>query len=395
MKIIKVSDLKPGIKFTKPLMLDRENVFINANVVLTDGDISRLNKFGFTEVMTNGDLIEGGKTSSNQGWNDAPLSDPDKQALKDIHYNIIKTKDEFYRVYKDAFDSVQAFYKKVAEDKPSETNQIRQAAEQIVDYIKMNPNFSFLLLFYNVEGFYLYNQSVKATFYAVLIAAALEYSRPRLVDMAFSCLLADVGMAKIPPNISEKNGTLNEEEYKVIKKHPLFGYQVLTKTYKLKNSLATIALQHHEAYDGSGYPQKLRKQEIEEPTCIYTVADNFAALTSNRPWRRRFQPYDAMKTMISVTMNKFDLNLLRVFLNKISIYPVGSYVELSDGSIGQVLEANNAKMLRPSLVIVKDPEGNTPNTGIGENYINLVLENQIYITKGVDFNYGGGGSLSL
>jgi HD-GYP domain-containing protein (c-di-GMP phosphodiesterase class II) len=162
---------------------------------------------------------------------------------------------------------------------------------------------------------------------------------------------------------------------------------VLTKTYKIKNSLATIALQHHENYDGTGYPQKLRKQEIEEQACIYTIADNFCALTANRPWRRKFQPYDAMKTMISVTMNKFDLNLLRIFLNKISMYPVGSFVELSDGSIGQVLDANNAKMLRPSLVIVREADGMIPRAGA--NYTNLVLENQLYITKAIDYNITG------
>lgn len=388
MKIIKVSELKVGSKFTKPLYLDRDNIFINANVPITESDIAKLNKFGFQEVMTPGELIEEGSGSTTSvGWNDAPLSDPDKQHLKNIHFNILKHKEEFLRVYKEAFDTVQNFYRKVAEDKMTDISQIRYVAEQIVDHVKVNPNFSFLLLNYHLDGYYLYNQVVHATFYALLIAMGLEYSRPRLVDLAYSALLADVGMSKIPAYISEKNATLNEEEYKVVKKHPLFGYQVLTKTYKIKNSLATIALQHHENYDGTGYPQKLRKQEIEEQACIYTIADNFCALTANRPWRRKFQPYDAMKTMISVTMNKFDLNLLRVFLNRISMYPVGSYVELSDGSIAQVLDANNAKMLRPSLVIVRDSDGRVPRDG--GNYLNLVLENQIYITKAIDYNLTG------
>ena len=88
-----------------------------------------------------------------------------------------------------------------------------------------------------------------------------------------------------------------------------------------------------------------------------------------------------MKTMISVTMNKFDLNILRIFLNKFSIYPVGSFVELSDGSTAKVLEANNTKMLRPSIYIVKDASGNIPSV---EQYINLALENDITITKAVD-----------
>ena len=89
-------------------------------------------------------------------------------------------------------------------------------------------------------------------------------------------------------------------------------------------------------------------------------------------------PYDAMKMMISLTMNKFDLNILRIFLNKVSIYPVGSYVELSDGSKARVLESNNAKMLRPSLYLLQDPSGQKP---LEETYINLVNENELTIVK--------------
>jgi HD-GYP domain-containing protein (c-di-GMP phosphodiesterase class II) len=378
MKIIKISDLKVGTRYTKPLLLDRENIFLNEKIFITESDISRLTKFGFTEVITYGELVDEAAIKSSESTDDIH-----KLKLQSTHQIIMKHKEEFYKIYKESYDTIQSFYRKIAEDKQPELNVVRHAAEAIVDHVRVNPNVSYLLLFHHVEGYYLYNQIVRATFFSVIIAIAMDYSRPKLADLALSSLLGDVGMAKIPAYISEKNGTLNEEEYKVIKKHPLFGYQVLTKTFKLKNSLGAIALQHHENYDGSGYPQKLKKQEIDEQSCIFSIADNFSALISNRPWRRKFLPYDAMKTMISVTMHKFDLNILRIFLNKISMYPIGSYIELSNGSIGQVVDSNNAKMLRPSLIIIRDADGEVPRM---DTFLNLEIEQGIYITKAIEYN---------
>ncbi|HMZ57550.1 MAG TPA: HD domain-containing phosphohydrolase, partial [Leptospiraceae bacterium] len=323
MRIIKVSELQVGMRFSKPLLLDRDNIFINALVPISENDIARLSKFGFAEVMTLGEIVTE-EPKETQVFAGGTNEDPATAALRNSFHILQKNKDEFVRLYKDSFDAVQTLYRKVAEDKVIELNQIRSIAEQITDHVRANPNFSFMLLNYSLDGYYLYNQVVKATFYSLLIAMSMDYSRPKMVDLAMAGLLSDVGMSKIPGYISEKTATLNEEEYKVVKKHPLFGYQILTKNYKVKNSIALVALQHHENFDGTGYPQKMKKNEIEEASCIYSIADTFSALVSNRPWRRKFQPYEALKTMISVVMNRFDLNLLRMFLNKIAMYPVGS-----------------------------------------------------------------------
>lgn len=385
MRIIKVSELQVGMRFSKPLLLDRDNIFINALVPISENDITRLSKFGFAEVMTLGEIVTE-EPKESPVFAGGANEDPATAALRNSFHILQKNKDEFVRLYKDSFEAVQTLYRKVAEDKVIELNQIRSIAEQITDHVRANPNFSFMLLNYSLDGYYLYNQVVKATFYSLLIAMSMDYSRPKMVDLAMAGLLSDVGMSKIPGYISEKTATLNEEEYKVVKKHPLFGYQILTKNYKVKNNIALVALQHHENFDGTGYPQKMKKNEIEEASCIYSIADTFSALVSNRPWRRKFQPYEALKTMISVVMNRFDLNLLRMFLNKIAMYPVGSYVELSDGSIAQVLEANFSKMLRPGLIIVKEASGEITKK---ERFVNLLNDNTVYISKSIDGNLIG------
>ncbi|MCB1140694.1 MAG: HD-GYP domain-containing protein [Leptospiraceae bacterium] len=377
MKSLKVSDLVVGGRYSKPIYLDQESIFINANITITESDVQKLKKFGLTEVFTDGVLL--GKDESIV---DEPPSNPSQNKLYQLYKQTVKFKTDFQRTYNDVFLFVQNMYRKTSEDKSIEVAEIRSTAELILDHVKSNPNFLFFLLNHFEEGYYLYNQTVKSTFYAVSIGTILEYSRPKLLDLCMAGLVADIGMAKIPSTVSEKNGTLNEEEYKVIKKHPLIGYQILTKNIKLKGSLANIALQHHENYDGSGYPQRLKKSDVDEASYIYSIADNFSSMTSNRPWRRKFLPYDALKTMISVVMNKFDLKILRLFLSRISMYPIGSYVELSDGSIGQVLDSNQTQMLRPSLFIVRAHDGKIPKKN---QFINLVDDTQIYITKAVDF----------
>jgi HD-GYP domain-containing protein (c-di-GMP phosphodiesterase class II) len=305
-------------------------------------------------------------------------SNPNSAILKLLHSSTNKLKPEFENVYKYSYLAVKDFYTHVAEDEVCSTNDLRAASEKIYDFTCSCSNYPYLLLYHKEDGDYLYNHVVKSTFYSLLIASAMDYSKPLILELAFACLLADCGMSKISPSITKSTSKLSADEIIEVQKHPMLGYQYLTKSLKLRHNQAVIAYQHHENYDGTGYPSRSKKTEIEEISCIYTIADNFSALISDRPWRKAHMPYDAMKMMISVTMNKFDLNILRIFLNKVSIYPVGSYVELSNGSVAKVLESNNAKMLRPSLYLLQDPSGQKP---LEETYINLVNENELTIVK--------------
>lgn len=380
--MIKTSELKVGSKYTKPLYLDKESIFINANSIITEADITRLNKFGFKEVLTLGELIE---ESSNELVLDTeifPTTDRDFKLiqLKNVYIQIQKNIPGFEVIFKESFIVMQALYRKISEEKAFDINPVRDIADKMVDQVKTNSHLCFCLINHTPSGYYLYNQVIYATFFALLLGSLMEYSRPKMVELAISGLLADIGMAKIPSVISEKNSTLSDEEFKVIKKHPLFGYQILTKVLRLKNTLGLIALQHHENFDGTGYPQRIQKKEIDEFARIFTIADNFAAHILDRPWRKSLLPYEAMKNMISLNTNKYDLSFIRLFLNKIAMYPIGSWVELSDSSKAVVIDSNLNKPLRPSLMVVINANGIKLKDG---SFINLSEEDKIYITKAI------------
>ncbi len=379
MKTIQLKDLILGTKFSHPLYLPNKTLFLEALTPISQKHLDELKVIVPPEVFSEGFALQ--ESTGKPEANSSP-PDPHRAILKLLHTNTNKQKVVFDEVFRNSYLAVQEFYIHCAEDSLCSTNDIRIAAEKIYDFTIICPNFPFLLLEEREAGNYLYDHAVKSTFYAMLIASAMDYSKPRALELAFSSLIADCGMVKISSSITDSSNSLTAEEFIEVQKHPIIGYHYLTKTLKLRHNQAVIAYQHHENYDGSGYPTRSKKTEIEEVSCIYTIADNFSALVSDRPWRKAYIPYDAMKMMISTTMNKFDLNLLRIFLNKISIYPVGSYVELSDGSIARVLEANNAKMLRPSIYIVRDRSG---QKHVVDSYLNLVLENELTIVKAIDF----------
>ena len=383
MNKISVKDLKPGMAFSKTVYLDKDTVFVNANMQITEAEILKLRKFGIKEVQTKGEPVEVDRNSA--GSLDDILSTEDLHEeelfLKEIFDKTNKLKTEFTALYNETVENVKSIYTTVSVDKYIEINKVRDNIEKIVDHVRENPQFSYTLLGLPVTSYYLYNQVTFALFYSVLIGQLLEFSRPKLIDLGIAGFFADIGMTKIPPGISEKTSKLTDEELKVFVRHPLVGYQLITQKIKLKSSLAFVSLHHHENFNGTGYPQKIKGKDIDQMARIYTIADNFSALVNNRPWRKKSLPYEVMKGMISTDVNKFDLNIIRPFLAVMSMYPVGSCAELSDGRIGLVIASSQDKPLRPSLRIIKNSDGSFLKK---LSFVNLSKNTDLYITRALD-----------
>ena len=116
-----------------------------------------------------------------------------------------------------------------------------------------------------------------------------------------------------------------------LKTHPLVGYQIVKQLGAVGDKAALISLQHHEQYDGRGYPRGLRGGGIDEYARIVSIADNYEALIESRSYRERMYLYHAMRNLVSSGSKKFDPIILRAFLSALSVYPVGSIVKLNLG----------------------------------------------------------------
>ncbi|HBD94354.1 MAG: hypothetical protein A2015_00340 [Spirochaetes bacterium GWF1_31_7] len=217
----------------------------------------------------------------------------------------------------------------------------------IIRYISVhNPDYPVLVL-----------HGINSTLIALIGGINLKYDTVQLEKLAVSALLHDIGMFLLPEELLNKSGKLTDDEFTSIKNHTALAYKLLSKLNFDKDVLDGI-VQHHEQFDGRGYPRKLKGSEINQFALIISIADSFDAQISKRTYREAKSSYNAMKEVISNANNKFDSHILKAFLMSLSIYPPGTLVQLNDYSIGLVDSINNDASLRPVLRIIIDKDGN-------------------------------------
>ncbi|MER3446260.1 MAG: two-component system response regulator [Candidatus Dadabacteria bacterium] len=155
--------------------------------------------------------------------------------------------------------------------------------------------------------------SYRVTEYALTLAKQVGLVDSDLVIIARGALLHDIGKIGVPDSILLKPGELTEEEWKIMKKHPIFGYELLRKIHFLEGA-ANIVLTHHEHYDGGGYPYGLRGEEIPIGARIFSIVDAMDALTNDRIYRKGVSFDEARQRIISASGSQFDPEIVRVFL---------------------------------------------------------------------------------
>jgi HD-GYP domain-containing protein (c-di-GMP phosphodiesterase class II) len=387
MKKILVEELKPGMMFDKPLYVDSNNMLISANSPVSETDIKKLMTWGITEVETAGVLVKRvnevkGKAVETAAVPNGKISDTDKEKKILTDYaDLLKKRKPLIEVHSRARNAVEAAHKAIKNNAPFETRDLEDAVQGIIRLLRENSNI-FLFLYGLDEGKdYTLTHSVNVTFYSLIIGMALKYSPIKLNDLGLGTLLIDAGMIKLPVYIIHKQSNLTDQEYNQIKTHPLLGYKALKELGKTKESSAIISLQHHEQFDGKGYPRGLRGNDIDEFARIAAIADSYEAQITNRSYRKKVFFYHAMRNLLSSGVNKFDPVILRLFLSRMSVYPIGSIVELNDGSIGIIIGSVPEKPLRPIIKLVFDKERlRIEHT----NIINLLTESTLYIARALD-----------
>jgi HD-GYP domain-containing protein (c-di-GMP phosphodiesterase class II) len=195
----------------------------------------------------------------------------------------------------------------------------------------------------------------------------LKLEKENLEELGLGAILHDIGRIMIPSYILKKPGKLSKLEFEVIKKHPLHGYKILTKDKKIGEIPKLIALQHHERFNGKGYPKGLSDDEISDFAVITGLADVYDALTTDRPYRKKFSPYEAMRIIICSCPFNFNPRVGKLFVQKMSIYPAGSLVKLNTGEIGIVIRANKKAIIRPVIRLLLDASGRVIEEGAEVN----------------------------
>lgn len=229
---------------------------------------------------------------------------------------------------------------------------------------------------------YTFAHCVNVSVLSISCGMIMGYNKTQLQDLGTGALLHDIGKIKIPLEVLNKPGKLSDTEYKQIMNHSNYGYEIL-KTYSdIKEISALVALQHHERYNGKGYPLGISNNNIIEYSKIVALADVYDALTADRVYKNAVLPYEAIEVIIASGGFHFDPNLVKTFVENISVYPIGSIVELNDGKIGLVVNVNRNLPHRPVLRILKNEDGHS-NSHYKE--IDLMVNNTLFVNKIISF----------
>lgn len=196
---------------------------------------------------------------------------------------------------------------------------------------------------------YTYFHSINVGILATIVGCAMKFSEEQLRDLTLSAMLHDIGKRFIPVEILNKKGELTDEERAVLRTHPRQGADFLRERFNFSVFVNQGVMQHHEWFNGNGYPLGRSKEEIPIFARIISVVDVYDALTTNRMYRPAVAQNEAVEYLMGSSGGQFDPEVLDVFLHQIAIYPTGAQVKLSDGSQAVVMKNYPEMVLRPKV----------------------------------------------
>jgi HD-GYP domain-containing protein (c-di-GMP phosphodiesterase class II) len=208
---------------------------------------------------------------------------------------------------------------------------------------------------------YTFAHSVNVCILSVALGARLGLPKKKLSELGYGALFHDVGKVRLPLEIINKPAELTEEEWEKVQKHPVWGVKILLSRRALDRSslvAMVVAFEHHLKMDLSGYPQLSFKKDLNLYSRIVSIADVYDSMTSGRVYAKTpLTPDEALKQMMNQAGKSFDPVLLKVFINMLGIYPVGSVVLLDTGEVGVVIKSNPDQLSRPEVAIIADKNG--------------------------------------
>jgi HD-GYP domain-containing protein (c-di-GMP phosphodiesterase class II) len=242
------------------------------------------------------------------------------------------------------------------------------------------------LVNYNCNpGDYLFDHALHVCLLCINIATACNYSKKQVLEIGEAGLLADVGMLLLPYEMRFKDNRLNGDEFIDIQKHTMIGITLLEKIEHVPSAVPIAAYQHHERISGSGYNKKRKGHLIHNYAKIVAVADVYHAMCNERAHRKADLAHIGLKKVIKMSkLNLLDRDIVNNFVKYVSLYPIGSFIRLSDERVARVVQANDADVARPIVSVLTDSDENRLKKS-DIHQINLSWETALSIVEAIDY----------
>ena len=316
MRFVPTANLTPGMITTKAIYL-QNTLFVGANRTLTKESIKTVQRVGIPGLYIFDEYSDFEKLN--------------EIVNEELRYRIVSELRDF--------NIDQVIYL---------TNQIVDDVLAMGDELLIDLN---ELCLYDEDT---YQHSVNVATLATTCGVGLGLGNEDLKNLALAGALHDIGKRAIPIEILNKEGKLTKEERLLINEHPRFGFDMLYDNNNISAYVRSAILSHHENYDGSGYPNRLKEDEIPFFGMIIHVVDVYDALIRKRSYKDDFAQQEAIEYLMGNCGIMFDLDVVQTFLNYLVVFPVGTVVTLSNGKKARVVQNRRRSILRPVVVTVED-----------------------------------------
>jgi len=204
---------------------------------------------------------------------------------------------------------------------------------------------------------YTYQHCINVAVLSLNLGMHMGILQDELLYLGVGAVLHDIGKVLIPQALVDKPGPLEPGEYELVKTHAAHGARLVLQAASVPDECAAVALNHHERYNGAGYPRKLSGMEPGKFGLITGLADVYDAMTTNRSYQEGMQPHIALKKVYEWGGTLFHPIYVQKFIQCLGIYPVGSMVKLDSGEVGVVCRQNRDQILRPWVRVAMDVNG--------------------------------------
>ena len=258
------------------------------------------------------------------------------------------------QLYKDITVTASTLFNDAHAGKKVDLPTVKRSATAVVDSVVRNPDAFLWLTRLHEKDTHSHNRSLRTSIWAIAFARYLGLEKEKMNNLSIALLLCNIGKAKLPSELLEKEDELSGQELLDYQKHVDLTLDALKIMGRTPQAIITIIQAHCERYDGTGYPMHLMSDEIPLLAQIAGLVTYYEEITNRRVQENSMDPTRAVEHLYTLRDKKFMAELVEEFICSIGIYPVGSIVELNSKEIAIIVEQNDKNQLLPQVLILRD-----------------------------------------
>ena len=374
-----ITTLREELTFTNDLMLDDNFTLLPAGCPVTKELSTALRDWEFNDFFCDGTVDFNNNLLSNEA---RPVNQPDEkngedkskkekigQSVRQVIRNSLNSQIDgsdksrmamVQKVYDEYSNYIEQIFTHYATHKEIDQEEVADLVKDLCGFIRDNRRY-ILRINNNIEVSdrnFLVIHTIRTTVLALAISMQMHMPISKMIELGVTCIVHEIGMLRLPPQIYMTNKNLTPGERIQIYKHPIFGYTIV-KDLNFPMNIQLGVLEHHEKENGTGYPQKKTGDKISTNAKIISVACSYEAITSSRNFRAERSNFDAILELIQNQGHPYDENVIKALLYTVSLYPIGSYVFLTNRKTAIVIDTNpdNPKMPVVQMLTEKDKDG--------------------------------------